>query len=94
MGATDKTSNPNRFKRSAFSIPHIREGLIEWQLVSVTAARAPSQAQAGAKREGKTGISDGRDVAAIEKIIGLRVDIEPAEPLVAASEIEFRVTVI
>ena len=31
---------------------------------------------------------------AVEKILGLRVDIDPGKPLVAAAEVEFRVAVI
>jgi hypothetical protein len=63
-------------------------------LTSVTAAGTPAKAQAGAECEGKAGIADGRDVLVVEKILSLRVDIEPGEPLVAAAEVEFGVAVV
>ena len=62
--------------------------------LSVAAARAPAKAQAGANREGKAGIADGRDVLIVEKILGLRVDVEPIQQLIAAADVELGVAVI
>ena len=62
--------------------------------LSVAATRAPAKAQASANREGKAGIADGRDVLIVEKILGLRVDVEPIQQLVAASDVELGVAVV
>ena len=61
---------------------------------SVAAAGTPANAQTGAKRERQAGIADGRDVLVVEKIFGLRVDVEPIQQLIAASDVELGVAVI
>src|ERR1039458_971050 len=66
----------------------------KWPLISMPTSGAPANPQAGAQREWEAGIADGRDVLAVEKILGLRVDVDPGKPLVAAAEVEFRVAVV
>ena len=58
------------------------------------ASRAPAKTEAGANRERQAGIADGRDVLIIQQVLGLSVDVHPAQYLETATQIQLGVAVI
>ena len=78
-GATAERAKRARSSEAPLTVPASAKGFTQWPQVSVTAARAPAKAQAGANRERKAGITDGRDVLLAEKVLSLRVDVKPVE---------------
>jgi len=80
--------------RRAFADHAANECTVKSGIVSVAATWSPAKTQAGAQREREAGIADGRDVLIVEKVLGLRVDVEPIQQLIATSDVELGVAVI